>query len=345
VNSPLLELQGVVKEYVVPGSTWRKTHLRAVDGVDLTVRRGEIVGLVGESGSGKSTLARCALALTDITAGSITYDGIDVNLAPSKDRRRLRREVQLVYQQPVSALDPRMSVGAQIAEPITTHRLARGAELRAQVGALLESVGLAESLRSRLPHELSGGQAQRVVIARALATKPQLLILDEPTASLDVIVQAQILNLLLELQARYGIAYLVISHDLSVVRHLSDRVSVMYLGRIVEEGPVQKLLAAPRHPYTQALVASMRGGGRATIDTPPRLIGETPPAWDVPAGCRFHPRCALYAALDTPDRCTTDDPTLEPVARDHIAACHFAADPSRAAGLVSVEGAHAQGTT
>ncbi len=338
MSAALLELKDVVKEYAVPGRTWRRTQLRAVDGVDLTVREGEVVGLVGESGSGKSTLARCALGLVPITAGSANYDGIDVT-RPGSERRRLRREVQLVFQHPIAALDPRMSVEAQIAEPIRTHRLGRGAVLAGRVSELLDSVGLAATLRKRLPHELSGGQAQRVVIARALATRPRLLILDEPTASLDVIVQAQILNLLLDLQVRYGMAYLLISHDLSVVRHLSERISVMYLARVVEEGSTPDVLAAPRHPYTKALVASMRGGGRATLDDPPSLTGETPPAWDVPVGCRFHPRCALYASLDRPSRCVQDDPALEQVASDRRAACHFGSDagePSRPAPVAGV---------
>lgn len=325
--SPLLQVQGLVKEYTVPGGTWHKQRLRALDGVDLDVGAGEIVGLVGESGSGKSTLARCALGLTNVDGGSVTYDGVEVGTATGRERRRLRREIQLVFQHPVAALNPRLTVEALVAEPITTHRLARGSELSARIDALLESVGLRPSLRERLPHQLSGGQAQRVVIARALATSPRLLVLDEPTASLDVIVQAQILNLLVELQADLDIAYLVISHDLSVVRHLSDTVYVLYLGRVAESGAATDVLAAPRHPYTQALLASMRGGGRATLDRPSRLHGETPPAWNIPTGCRFHPRCTVHLAQGSPDVCVTDEPALEVVGRGHRAACHFAEAP------------------
>lgn len=329
MSGSLLELRGVVKEYTVPGGLWRKAHLRAVDGVDLSVGAGEIVGLIGESGSGKTTLGRCALGLTDLTDGSASYDGIEIGTGDGATRRRLHREMQVVFQHPLAALNPRMTVEATIAEPLTTHGLARGAELRHRVEELLESVGLAGSLCDRRPHELSGGQAQRVVIARALATRPRLLILDEPTASLDVIVQAQILNLLAELQREHGIAYLVISHDLSVVRHLADTVFVMYLGRVVESGPAGRVLARPRHPYTRALVASMRGGGRETLDRP-ALPGETPPAWEIPAGCRFHPRCAVYAERGNPSVCTTVDPGLDTVDDRHIVACHFAPPPAGA---------------
>lgn len=338
MSEPVLQLRGVVKEYVVPGPVWRKPRLRAVDGVDLVVGRGEVVGLVGESGSGKSTVARCALGLIPVDAGSVVYDGIEVGTARAADSRRLRREIQLVFQHPVAALNPRLSVDAIVAEPITTHRLARGAELRARVAELLESVGLTPKLGRRLPHELSGGQAQRVVLARSLATRPRLLVLDEPTASLDVIVQAQILNLLLELQALHGLTYLLISHDLSVVRHLSHRVYVMYLGRVVEEGHLADVLDGPRHPYTQALLASVRGKGHATLDRSAIVRGETPPAWAIPPGCRFHPRCALYETLGSPERCTAEDPPLGALPVDRAAACHFADRAAGEAALAAVSG-------
>ena len=280
-------------------------------------------GLVGESGSGKTTVARCVLGLTPLSEGSIVFDGVDLGTADAGVRRGLRREIQLVFQQPTAALDPRMTVDNIVAEPLTTHRLARGAELRGRVARLLDGVGLSASYLRRYPHELSGGQAQRVVIARALATDPRLVVLDEPTSALDIVVQAQILNLLVELRDQHGLTYLLISHDLSVVRHLSDRIGVMYLGKIVEEGPAAALLESPRHPYTRALLASTRGRGSSTLDEPPPITGEMPSTWDVPSGCSFHTRCALREALGRPDACVTSAPARATVGPRHFAACHF----------------------
>ena len=216
------------------------------------------------------------------------------------------------------------SVDNLIAEPLTTHRIARGAELRERVGRLLTDVGLSSVHLGRYPHELSGGQCQRVVIARALASGPRLVVLDEPTSALDIVVQAQILNLLVELRDQRGLTYLLISHDLSVVRHLSDRIGVMYLGRIVEEGPAAELLDNPRHPYTRALLASTRGRGSTTLDQPPPISGEMPSTWDLPTGCRFHTRCALREQLGRPAACETADPAAVNVGANHFAACHFA---------------------
>ncbi len=318
--SALLELRSVVKDF--PPRRRGGPRVRAVDGVDLTIEQGHTYGLVGESGSGKTTVARCILALTAATAGSIAYDGIDLTKADRKATRRMRRETQLVFQQPTAALDPRMIVRDLVAEPLVTHRLAKGAALRARVTKLLEEVGLSPTLIERYPHELSGGQCQRVVIARALSTGPRLLVLDEPTSALDIVVQAQILNLLIELRKEHGLSFLLISHDLSVIGHLSDRIGVMYLGRLVEEGPAREVLAAPRHPYTRALVGSTRGKGAASLDAPPPLLGETPPAWAIPSGCRFHTRCPLRRELGSPEICETDDPALR--GESHAAACHFA---------------------
>jgi peptide/nickel transport system ATP-binding protein len=299
----LLEVSGLVKEF--PGRRRRDPTVRAVDGVDLSLGEGGALGLVGESGSGKTTVARCVLGLTPASAGTVSYAG-----------GAFRREVQLVFQQPVAALDPRMRVAELVAEPLRAHGLTRE-----RVPELLNEVGLSAALGDRYPHELSGGQAQRVVIARALATRPRLLVLDEPTSALDVVVQAQILNLLLELRREHGLAFLLISHDLSVVAHLSDDVAVMYLGRIVERGRAQDVLNAPRHPYTRALLGSRRGKGAASLDQPPPLAGETPPAWAAPSGCRFHPRCPLRRELGNPSLCETNDPSL--VGDGHAAACHF----------------------
>jgi oligopeptide/dipeptide ABC transporter ATP-binding protein len=324
VSGNLLELTGVAKAYPVPGAGRTRASIRAVDGVDLAIPQGRVFGLVGESGSGKTTVARCVLGLTPLSEGSITFDGIDLATVDARTRRGLRREIQIVFQQPLAALDPRMTVDDLLAEPLTTHRIARGAALRERIGRLLADVGLSAVHLKRYPHELSGGQAQRVVIARALATGPRLVVLDEPTSALDIIVQAQILNLLVDLRDEHGLTYLLISHDLSVVRHLSERIGVMYLGRIVEEGPAIALLESPRHPYTRALLASTRGRGSTTLDEPAPITGEMPSSWDVPSGCRFHTRCALREELGKPEICQTTEPPWSPVGPRHVAACHFA---------------------
>ena len=317
--SSLLELRDLAKSF--PPRRRGGTRVRAVDGVDLVIEPGRIYGLVGESGSGKSTVARCVLGLTPVTGGSVLYDGVDLASLGGAARRRARRGMQLVFQHPSAALDPRMTVSDLLAEPLTTHRIARGAALRTRIERLLGEVGLSPTLTGRYPHELSGGQCQRIVIARALSTEPRLLVLDEPTSALDIVVQAQILNLLLELREVHRLSFLLISHDLSVVGHLSDEIGVMYLGRIVERGPAADVLAAPRHPYTQALLSSTRGRGAASLDAPPPLLGETPPAWAIPSGCRFHPRCPLRRRLGDPSVCERDDPALRGAC--HVAACHF----------------------
>jgi peptide/nickel transport system ATP-binding protein len=292
-----------------------------VDGVDIALERGEAYGLVGESGSGKTTVARCILGLESPTGGTVVYDGVDLAADDRSVVRRARREMQLVFQQPTAALDPRMTVRQIVAEPLTTHRLARGSELRRRVERLVSEVGLSTALLGRYPHELSGGQCQRVGIARSLSTEPHLLVLDEPTSALDVVVQAQILNLLLGLRRERGLTFLLISHDLGVVGHMSDRIGVMYLGRLVEEGRAGDVLARPLHPYTRALLGSRRGKGSSSLDTPAPLRGETPPPWAAPSGCRFHPRCPLREQLGRPSVCETDDPSLS--GSGHRAACHF----------------------
>lgn len=333
MSGNLLELKGVAKAFPVPGAGRKRDSIRAVDRVDLAIPHGRVFGLVGESGSGKTTVARCVLGLTPLSEGTITFDGVDLATADAAVRRRLRREIQLVFQHPTAALDPRMTVDRLIAEPLTTHRLARGAALREKVQSLLSDVGLSPTHLHRYPHELSGGQAQRVVVARALASGPRLVVLDEPTSALDIVVQAQILNLLVELRDEHGLTYLLISHDLSVVRHLSDRIGVMYLGRIVEEGPAWELLDSPRHPYTRALLASTRGRGTATLDEPPPISGEMPSTWEVPSGCRFHTRCALRETLGRPEACESIDPEPVTVARNHVSACHFANHTTAPASL------------
>jgi peptide/nickel transport system ATP-binding protein len=311
---PLVRVRGLEKTYHSG-----KQDVRAVAGVDLDIMAGEVHALVGESGSGKTTLARCILRLVEPTAGSIEVGGRDILRLGGDRLRELRREMQVVFQDPQGSLDPRLSVLDLVAEPIRTHlRPARGT-IEPTVLELLEGVGLARRHLQRRPHELSGGQCQRVAIARALALRPRLLILDEPTSALDVSVQAQILNLLLELRDRYGLTYLLISHDLGVVRHLSDRVSVMYLGRIVELAAAGGAFDAPGHPYSRALLAAVPDvGGVAGAGL---IRGDPPSPSDPPSGCSFHPRCWLRDHVPDPGRCALVEPPR--VGGTVRVACHF----------------------
>lgn len=325
-GAPLVRIRGLEKVFRVDGRA-----VRAVAGVDLDIQAGEVHALVGESGSGKTTLARCLLRLVEPTAGSVEVDGRDVTRLGGRALRTMRREMQLVFQDPQGSLDPRMSVRELVAEPIRTHlRPSRGSVEPAVLG-LLDSVGLAPRHLDRRPHELSGGQCQRVAIARALALRPRLIVLDEPTSALDVSVQAQILNLLLELRAAHGLTYLLISHDLGVVRHLSDRISVMYLGQIVERSTADEMFEAARHPYSRALLASVPDV--ATAGVRPALIhGDPPSPADPPSGCAFHPRCWLRDRLGNPEQCTTTAPS--PVDEDNASACFF---PDRIAAALAEE--------
>jgi peptide/nickel transport system ATP-binding protein len=318
---PLLSLRGVTRNFVLPRTRLfgPRPVLRAVDGVDLDVWRGETVGLVGESGCGKSTLARLAMRLQAPDAGRIRFAGHDITRATPAGLRPLRRRMQIVFQDPYASLNPRMTVAQTLAGPLRLHRLAtEEAAVRTRVADLLDLVGLPASARSRFPHEFSGGQRQRISIARALAAEPEFIIGDEPVSALDVNIQAQIINLLIGLQDRLHLTYLFIAHDLAVVRHISDRVAVMYLGRIVEEGPAAELFARPLHPYTRRLIAAAPvppgAGGAARA----RLPGEAPSAVAPPAGCRFRTRCPCAAP-----RCAEEEPTLGPAGRPHRVACHF----------------------
>jgi oligopeptide/dipeptide ABC transporter ATP-binding protein len=329
-EGPLLAARGLVKHYAIRRGVLQRAvgAVRAVDGVDLDVGAGECLALVGESGSGKTTLGRLVTRLVEPDAGTLWFGGEDLLALAGAALRRKRRELQVVFQDPWSSLNPRLSVGEAIREPIAVHRLAPRREQAERVAELLRMVGLPPEAGARYPHELSGGQRQRVGIARALATGPRLVVADEPVSALDVSVRAQIVNLLAELQGRLGLAMLFIAHDLALVEQLADRVAVMYLGRIVEVGPVAEVLARPQHPYTVSLLESVpvpEPGCRPAAS----LQGEPPSAAAPPPGCRFHPRCPIARP-----RCAVEEPTLLP-AGEALAACHYAGERklSRPAGV------------
>ena len=294
--------------------------IRAVDGVSFTVGKGETLALVGESGCGKSSVGRTILRLQEPASGSATFEGQSVFSLTRNDLRSLRKRMQIVFQDPYSSLDPRMTVGQSVAEGLEIHQLVPKAQIPNRVAGLLEEVGLDRAYADRYPHEFSGGQRQRVGIARALAVEPSFLVCDEPVSALDVSVQAQVLNLLMDLQERRGLSYLFIAHDLAVVRQISHRIAVMYLGKIVETGPTEEVLANPRHPYTRALLSAVPvpdpDGQRSRIVLP----GEPPSPSNPPSGCRFHPRC-FHAHRDA--KCSSQEPELRDVAGRRVA-CHYA---------------------
>ncbi|HEX3610499.1 MAG TPA: ABC transporter ATP-binding protein [Sporichthyaceae bacterium] len=321
MSEPLLAVEGLHVHYPVRGR--RGAVLRAVDGVSLAVERGETLGVVGESGCGKSTMALAMLRLIPATGGRVRFDGTEVTSARRRALGPLRRRTAVVLQDSAGALDPRASIGSSVAEPLEVHGLNRGRGARAaRVAELLDLVGLDPGIAARRPHQLSGGQRQRVGIARALAAGPELLVCDEPVASLDVSVQARILNLLTELTRDLGLAGLFIAHDLAVVEHISDRVAVMYLGRVVEVGPAARLATDPLHPYTRALVAAVPDPEQGRAQAPPLVGAEAAGAVDLPSGCRFRTRCPQAF-----DRCVRDDPALHAVGGGSAVACHlFAAD-------------------
>ncbi len=292
----------------------------AVDGVSLTVGRGEIVGLVGESGCGKSTLAKAIVGLGPIEARAMRFDGTDILRPLDRRPRDLIRRIQYVFQDPLGALDPRRTVLYQVAEPLLIHRRTPDAERFARARTALRDVNLGEEIEAKYPHELSGGQRQRVVIARALVLEPDLLVCDEPVSALDVSIQAQVINLLRDLRDRLDLSILFISHDLAVVRHLCDRIAVMYLGRLCEVGPAEQVFGDPRHPYTKALTSAIPPSHPRLAKPPVRLPGEPPDPGDPPSGCRFHPRCGDREAL-----CSRVVPTLEALGDGgRFAACHVA---------------------
>jgi oligopeptide/dipeptide ABC transporter ATP-binding protein len=319
----LLEVKDLVKRFKARQSVVERISLRppqfavAVDGVSFSVDKGETLGLVGESGSGKTTVARSVLRLIDADEGSIRFEGVDVSGLSRSELQGVRRRMQMVFQDPYSSLNPRMKVGAAIAEPALVHGIVDRAGATAHVKEMLDLVGLPASAAERYPRQLSGGQRQRIAIARALSSRPSVLIADEPVSALDVSVQAQILNLLSKLLDDLGLTMVFIAHQLSVVRHISNRVAIMYLGRIVETGPTHQVFDSPQHPYTKALLDAAPHPDPSRRHTRAAVRGDIPSPFDIPSGCRFRTRCA-YAV----EQSETDDPVLRKVGPDHYAACH-----------------------
>jgi peptide/nickel transport system ATP-binding protein len=296
--------------------------VKAVDGVSFEIKRGETLGLVGESGCGKTTVGRTILRLYDPTGGRILFEDQDISTVSQREMRKLRGRMQMVFQDPYSSLNPRQSIGNLISEPLKIHGISSGDTARARAEELLEIVGLPKSATARYPHEFSGGQRQRIGLARSLALNPDLIVADEPVSALDVSIQAQMINLLEELQEEFDLTYLFIAHDLAVVRHISDRVAVMYLGKIVEVADADELYASPRHPYTMALLSAVPIPDPMVEQARERILlkGDLPSPANPPPGCRFHTRCPFRQ----PERCDTEDPELRTLADGHVAACHYA---------------------
>ena len=321
-QQPLIKIKKLTKDYGASRGFFGRgaQPTRVLDSLNLTIYQGETLGIVGESGCGKSTLANTLLRLIPATSGEVFYNGQDIMASDANQLRTLRREMQIVFQNPFSSLNPRMAVKALVGEPIITHTKLRGKALTERVAELLTEVGLSLEHLDRHPHELSGGQAQRVVLARALALKPKFLILDDPTSALDVSVHAQIVNLLVRLQKEHGLTYLFISHDLGVVQHISDRIGVMYLGEIVELGTSEAIFKNPQHPYTQALLSATPVPDPESKQTRIILQGNVPSPSDPPSGCRFHTRCPVALA-----RCARDLPAVVEVSEGQWARCHLLA--------------------
>jgi oligopeptide/dipeptide ABC transporter ATP-binding protein len=321
VAEPLLAVRDLVKHYPIRHGLFGRVsgRVRAVDGVSFSVGEGEVLGLVGESGCGKTTTGRCVLRLVESTSGSVRFDGREITTLDRRAMRTLRRQMQIVFQDPYSSLNPRLTVGSALVEPLELHGIARGARARERAAELLERVGLSPDHARRYPHEFSGGQRQRIGVARALAVGPRLIVADEPVSALDVSIQAQIVNLMRDLQRELRLTYVFVAHDLSVVEHISDRVAVMYLGRLVELADREGVYRMPLHPYTQSLLSAV------PVPDPERprrrivLGGDVPSPAHPPSGCRFHPRCVMAEA-----RCAREEPAWREVRPGHWAACHFA---------------------
>jgi oligopeptide/dipeptide ABC transporter ATP-binding protein len=318
-EAPILEARGLFKRFGGRRGIFESSPtVHAVNDVSLKIRRGETFAIVGESGCGKSTLGRLLLRLIEPSEGDVLYEGQSITSLTSRDMRRLRRDLQIIFQDPFASLNPRMTVGDIIAEPIRLHGLARGAAVRGRVSELLGIVGLRPEYADRYPHEFSGGQRQRIGIARALAGEPKLIIGDEPVSALDVSIQAQVINLLEDLKERFGLTLVIVAHDLAVIRHMSDRVAVMYLGEIVEMSPVDPLYEKPLHPYTQALLRAIPTPDPKDRVAPQLLQGDVPNPTDLPSGCRFHTRCP-----HAQPRCAQEHPALEDGGSGRLVACHF----------------------
>jgi oligopeptide transport system ATP-binding protein len=339
----LIEVTDLKKYFPVRGGVFARVrqYVKAVDDVSFSIGRGRTLGLVGESGCGKTTVGRAILRLIRPTSGRMLFEGRSVFDLPRQELQALRRRMQIIFQDPYGSLNPRMTVGTTVGEPLWIHGVARGAELQRRVRDLLNQVGLGSEAMNRYPHEFSGGQRQRIGIARALALNPSFIVCDEPTSALDVSIRAQVINLLADLQSQHRLSYLMISHDLGAVRHISHDVAVMYLGKIVEQGPTEQLYRSPKHPYTRVLLSAIpipdplkrRARIVATDD-------EIPSPINIPPGCPFHPRCPLYDLKGKPETCRTVVPLLRPVAENstQVASCHFAeeSEPLLAAGAASV---------
>lgn len=318
----LVSVNDVTKHFPIMKGVFRHQvgAVRAVDGVSFDIHRGETLGLVGESGCGKSTIGRVILQLHEATSGTIVFDGNDLTQLKGERLRRLRPRMQMVFQDPHASLNPRMTVASIIGEPLKEHKVSRGEERQRRIEELLTVVGLDPSHANRYPHEFSGGQRQRIGVARAIALNPEFIVCDEPIAALDVSIQAQVVNLLEELQNDLGLTYLFISHDLSMVRHIADRVAVMYLGKVVELASVDELFDSPQHPYTQALQSAVPVPDPVLEESRNRVIleGDIPSPANPPSGCRFHTRCPVAQ-----ERCVAEDPQWRETAADHWVACHF----------------------